>query len=193
MKITRRVLSAAALVAILGWGASISGCSIFGVSKFDVLSALSTVRSGIAAAVNGVASNPNGNVATPAGTGSAITYTYTAANGAVVFSFVYSYTPPSTAAYIADGGSVVFASYRSPNSPYAVSGTLAVGVTPGGANTAVSLDGNLQLTGGTITSLECQLTAEGDQNSLNTSGVALSSYSGSLIADGQSFNVDGLY
>jgi len=193
-RIAGKVGRVALIVTALAGSAALGGCSLFGPSKFDVLRAFSTVTDGIAAGYDGTASTSN--PGTSVDSGPAGTYVYTSANGTAVFSITTAVNP-ATGSTEPTGGSVVFSGYSDSSQTYSVNSTLSftIVVTSGsGTNTApVTLTVTLSLSGGTISTLDCTLAATGGPSVTTSSGVTIFGYSGTLVADGQSFTVDDLY
>ena len=185
----------ALVAATLAGSGALAGCSLFGPSKFDVLRAYTTVTDGISAAFQGAASSTNPGSSPPTVAG---TYDYTSPDGSVEASIMWINEGTSSAPdFVPTGGSILFSGYSDSSHTYSVSGTLSftVNVTAGsGTNTApVNLDGNLSLSGGTISTLDCTLAATGSPTLSWPSGVTVFGYSGTLVANGQSFNIDDLY
>lgn len=186
----RRVALAAATLAV---SIALGGCSLFGLSRFDVLRAYTTVTNGITAALNG---NPSANnPGTSPNSGIAGTYVYTTSDGTAVFSI----TMVTNSAGITSptGGSVTFAGYTDSSQVYSISGTLSFTVVPtsgSATNTSpVDLDGNLSLSGGAISTLDCTLNAIGGPSQSTVSQVTIFDFSGTLVANGESYNIADLF
>ncbi len=189
-----RLARVALIAAALAGSAALSGCSLFGASRFEVLQAFTTVTDGIAAAINGTQTSAPTAGANP-NTGPAGTYVYSASGGAVVFS-ITSVTGASGAPE-PSGGSFTYSGYSVSNGPYSVSGTLTFTVNPSATSTSntapVALSGTLELSGGALTSLDCTLSATGGPTQFTSSQVQIYGFGGTLVAQGKSYDVDKLY
>ncbi len=159
--------------------------SIFGPSKWDVLSALAAFEDGVEAADSG----------TSVATSTSVTWANSDGSAAFEYS-IPTGSPPSFP------GQYTFKGYRSSRSAYVLDGTLAIALnnpyygSVGGIYKVADLaiTGTLSLSGGDLSSLDFNISSSlYGSTSGGSTHFSASNYGGTLSANGNSFDVARLY